>query len=251
MKIGNRIQAKPAVFKSTVMALLGLVVLVASGCEERDASDGTVVNALVLPTDVVLNLACENVGVWPESCVLTDPENPFALAVTLEFDVNNPDGPTKFDLADQIPAGPTGAKARFYLFATALARRGSGENQWLTARALHELFDANSTSQFKDELTREQALKAYRSVLDNFFGSVIFFECCANVSVSGTDPVAFSVPLNELTADDLYRTAATGFIRLVEGDPLLVQELLGEWGYSYQPATPPNFDNGVITVNGG
>ncbi len=251
MKNLNRIQAKRAVFKSAVVALLGLTVLVASGCEERGADDGTVVNALVLPTDVVLNLACENVGIYDEQCVLTDPENPFALAVTLEFDVNNPDGPTKFDLAGQIPAGPAGAKSRFYLFATALARRQSGENQWLTARALHELFDANSTSQFKDELIRAQALKAYRSVLDNFFGSVIFFECCANISVSGNDPVAFSVPLNELTADDIYRTAATGFMRLVEGDPLLAQSLLAEWGYTYQPATPPNFDNGVVTINEG
>lgn len=251
MKNPKRMQAKPAVFKSTVIALLGLVVLTASGCEERDASDGTVINALILPTDVVLNLACEDVGIFNETCVLTDPENPFSQTVTLEFDVNNPDGPTKFDLAAQIPAGPTGAKARFYLFATALARRQSGENQWLTARALHELFDANSNSQFKDELVRAQALKAYRSVLDNFFGSVIFFECCANISVSGNDPVAFSVPLNELTADDIYRTAATGFMRLVEGDPLLAQSLLAEWGYTYQPATPPNFDNGVVTINEG
>jgi len=247
----NRMQAKPAVFKSAVMVLLGLVVLATSGCEERGAPDGTAINALILPTDFVLNLACEDVGIYRETCVLDDPENPFATAATLEFDVNNPGGPTKFDLADQIPAGPTGAKARFYLFATALARRQSGENQWLTARALHEVYDANSTSQFSDELIREQALKAYRSVLDNFFGSAIFFECCANVSVSGSDPVSFSIPLNELTADDIYRTAATGFRRVVPGDPLLAISLLSEWGYSYTPATAPNFDNGVVSVNGG
>ena len=217
------------------IVLAGLLV---GGCESPDDSDGVEFNAIVLPTDTLLNLACAEAGIGFEKCVLEDPENPFVLVATPEFNVNNPDGPTKFDLANNIPPGPTGAKARFYLWATALARFPSGENQWYTARALHELFDANS-----DELIREQALKAYRSVLDNFFGSVTFFECCGGVS--------FSATLNEKAADDLYRTEATGFVRLVPGDPLNVLSLLSEWGYTYRPATPPNFDDGLVTINGG
>jgi hypothetical protein len=63
--------------------------------------------------------------------------------------------------------------------------------------------------------------------------------------------VPFSIPLNELTADALYRTDATGFRRLVPGDPILVLELLLDWGYSYQPATPPDFNDGVVSVNEG
>jgi len=97
---------------------------------------------------------------------------------------------------------------------------------------------------------QEQAKKAYRSVLDNFFSSVTVFTCCPAASPDG-EPVPFSVPLNELTADALYRTEATGFRRLVPGAPILVLEVLLDWGYSYQPATPPNFDNGVVSVNGG
>lgn len=243
MNIKDRKVARLAFFRSLLTVLFGLAVL--SGCEERDSGDGIVVDSLLLPTDTLLNLNCADVGINTETCVLTDPENPFALVAIPEFDVNNPNAATKFDLAAGIPAGPTGAKARFYLWATALARRASGENQWFTARALHELFNANS-----DPLIQEQALKAYRSVLDNFFGSVVFFECCANVNPSG-NPVPFSVPLNELTADDVFRTDATGFVRLVPGDPLLALSLLAEWGYTYQPATPPNFDNGVVTVNEG
>jgi hypothetical protein len=42
-----------------------------------------------------------------------------------------------------------------------------------------------------------------------------------------------------LTADNLYRTDATGYRRLVPGDPLLVLEVLLEWGYRYRPANPP------------
>ncbi|MCC5793292.1 MAG: hypothetical protein JJT85_00975 [Chromatiales bacterium] len=213
----------------------GLLAMLLSACESPSDSEGVVINQILLPADTLLNLACIDVGIGAETCVLGDPENPFALVATPEFDVNNPDAETKFDLANKIPAGPTGAKARFYLWATALARRPSGENQWLTARALHELYDANS-----DPLIREQALRAYRSVLDNFFGSVTFFEFGG---------VSFPATLNERVADDLFRTEATGFVRLVPGDPINVLALFGDWGYTYRPATPPDFVDGLVFVN--
>lgn len=219
-------------------AIVGMALLALGGCDGRSDGDGIIINQILLPTDTLLNLGCADVGIGAETCVLVDPENPFAFVPLPEFDVNNPNAETKFDLANRIPAGPTGAKARFYLWSTALARRPSGENQWLTARALHELYDANS-----DPLIRDQALRAYRSVLDNFFGSVTFFECCGGVSFPGT--------LNERVADDLYRTEATGYVRLVPGAPVNVLSLFGEWGYTYQPATPPNFDNGLVFVNRG
>lgn len=218
MRIEYRKQGCSAFRNGLLIVLFGFFVL--SGCEERDSGDGTVVNGLILPTDVVLNLFCEDVGIAGETCVLDDPENPFAIVATLEFDVNDPDGPTKFDLLAGIPAGPTGAKARFYLWATALARRQSGENQWYTARALHELFDANSNPVSKDEIVRAQALKAYRSVLDNYFGSVTFFG-------------AFPASLNEQVARDLFNTDETGFQRLVPLPLDDVIELFAEWGYRY------------------
>lgn len=231
--------AQPARPVGLVAVLLAFAMLGATGCDGRSSSDGLVINQIILPTDTLLNLACRDAGIGAETCVLQDPENPFAVVATPEFDVNNPDAETKFDLAASIPPGPTGAKARYYLWATALARRPSGENQWLTARALHELFDANS-----DPLIQNQALRAYRSVLDNFFGSVTFFECCGGVSFPGT--------LNELVADDLYRTEATGYRRLVPGDPINVLSLFGEWGYTYRPATEASgFTDGLVTINGG
>jgi hypothetical protein len=233
--------------RSLMILLSCFGVLIAGGCESPSDEDGVVINTIVLPTDVVLNLACANVGIYQETCVLGDPENPYVTTAIIEFDPNNPDADNKFDLFNSIPAGPTGAKARFYFWATALARRQSGENQFYTALALHELFDANSNVLSQDELVRAQALKAYRSVLDNFFGSVTVFECCPGASPIG-EPVAFAVPLNELAADNLFRTAATGFKRLVDGDPILVLEVFVEWGYAYQAATPPNYNNGVITV---
>lgn len=220
------------------LALLGAASLVLAGCNsERDSGDGQVINAIELPSDVVLNLFCADVGVFPETCVLDDPENPFATTTIIEFDENNPDASNKFDLFNSIPPGPTGAKARFYFWATALARRASGENQFYTALALHEVFDANSNVLTQDELIREQALKAYQSTLDNFFDDATVFSCCPASSPTG-DPVQFAQKINLLVADNLLRTDATGFRRLVAGDPILVKELLLEWGYVYDENIP-------------
>lgn len=245
----NRRKAEPAMMKHPFLALLGAVMFFVTGCtSERDANDGQIINAILLPTDVVLNLACEDVGVHPEDCVLEDPENPYVNVPISEFDTNNPDDPfNKLTLNAAIPEGPTGAKARFYLWATALARRGSGENQYFTALALHELFDANSNAISKDELVRDQALKAYRSVLDNFFGTVYARTC--RVEDGCNPPVNFFVTINEKVADNLYRTEATGWRRLVEGIPLAAIELMLDWGYSYDPCTDlPDCTNGVVSV---
>jgi hypothetical protein len=246
--------SRPAMAWNRLPALL-VVGILAAGCSSPGSEDGAVIGVvdedgtltgnIVLPTDTLLNLNCPGVGIFPETCVLDDPENPFTETRIREFDADNPDAETKFALADKLPPGPSGAKARFYLWATALAQFPSGENQWYTAQALHELWDAAG-----DPLIQAQALAAYRSVLDNFFGSVTFFECCAGlIPGSPGEPVPFSVPLNELTADNLYRTDSTGWARLVPGDPLLAQSLIATWGYTYQPATPPNFDNGIVTIN--
>ena len=227
------------VVRSASILCLGLLM---AGCDGSSDSDGTVITGIPLPTDTLLNLACADVGIWPENCVLDDQANPYRSTVIREFDEMNPGAENKFDLANAIPAGRTGAKARFYFWATALARRGSGENQWYTARALHELFHFND-----DPVVQQQALNAYRNVLDNFFGSVTFFECCENVDPNG-NPVPFSVTLNEQVADNLYREESTGWARLVPGDPLLTISELADWGYTYRPANPPDYLDGLVFV---
>jgi len=244
-------RAIPGAFPGRVLgaALLCVLGALAAGCDgEPGPNDGEIINAIVLPTDTLVNLACEDVGIFTERCVLDDPENPFSKVAIIEYDVNNPEATNKFQLFNSIPAGRNGAKARYYFWATALARRASGENQFYTAVALHELWNYNS-----DPIIQAQALKAYRSVLDNFFGSVTVFTCCENVRPPGDlrGPIPFPVGLNELTADNLYRTDATGYRRLVPGDPLLVLEVLLEWGFRYRPANPPNYTDGLVFVNGG
>ena len=73
------------------------------------------------------------------------------------------------------------------------------------------------------------------------------FTCCPGASPIG-EPVPFPIALAELSADNLYRTDATGYARLVPGDPLLVKSLLLVWGYTYMPANPPNYDDGVVGI---
>ena len=251
----NRMKVNSGLIKQLAIVWIGFFAAMLSGCEAPDDVDESVINQLALPTDVVLNLACADVGINTENCVLADPENPFVTITITEFNEAEPDAPfNKFELAAAIPPGPSGAKARFYFWATALARRPSGVNQYYTALALHELFDANSNQLSQDNLVRAQALKAYRSVLDNYFNSVVVFTCCAASSSDGEE-IAFPVSLKLLTADSIHRTARTGYRRLVDGDPLESIEQLLNWGYRYSPiaddSTTPDVDEtlqGVVEI---
>ena len=253
MSIRNRNHTGLGISKGLLMLLLGCGILVSGGCKERSDDDGVVITAIVLPTDVVLNLACANVGIYPETCVLGDPENPFVTTTIIEFNENaEPGADDKFTLVNSFPEGPTGAKARFYFWATALARRPSGENQWYTARALHELFDANSNFVSTDELAREQALKAYRNVLDSFWGSVTFFECDLCAPDENDELIKFPAQLNEQVGDNLFRFGSTNFISLIEGGEIRVLETIGKWGYTYRPASAASgYLDGKMSKNEG
>ncbi|NND54448.1 MAG: hypothetical protein HKN56_05690, partial [Gammaproteobacteria bacterium] len=193
-------------------AAIGIALLTAiaiSGCGGPESDEGVNVTVVELPTDTILNLACVDVGINAETCILDDPENPFRFVATPEFNVNDEDALTKFELFANLPGDETGAKAAFYLWATAQARFPSGENQYYTALSLHRLWDAEG-----DPIVRDQALRAYRSVLENYFGSVTFF-----VFFDGAPPISF--PLNELTADKIVFSEITaGLASLVDGDTL-------------------------------
>jgi len=135
-----------------MIPLLGLLAACGGG------EGGYEVDQVELPVDYTLNLYCENAGIADSTCILDDPENPYARSL-----VNDE---TKFQLYDDSPS----AKSDFYLWATALARNPIGENQYYTALSLHDLY-----TQGGSEVARNQAKRAYRSLLDNYFDSVTFF----------------------------------------------------------------------------
>jgi hypothetical protein len=179
-----------------------------SGCGGSDG--GTDRSEVELPTDDILPLSCENVGIYPETCILADPENPYVNSYISEE--------TKWKLHDASPS----AKSRYYLWATVLARTPNGENQYYTASALHELYTEGGSTNAK-----EQAIRAYRSVLDNFYDDVTYF-----IADWLPGKPLYEVSLRDLTGERLYDPSIDGFSELFD-DPNDALEALKGWGYDY------------------
>ena len=210
--------------KKLISIVCGLVMVSIMGCG-GDVKDGVITNEIPLPTDFALNLYCKDMGIYPEACILDDPENPFRM-VSISENVYEEDGEgnqvlvsetNKLDLADSCPS----AKSRFYLWATALAKSPSGENQFYTADALHDLYTEGGS-----ENVRNQAIKAYRAVLDSFFDSATYF-----VADWLPDEPAYAVALKDLVGDRLWDSSGANLEPLYD-EPELGAEALGEWGYA-------------------
>lgn len=220
MKITLIRDAHQTAIKPKALLLLVLALLV-TGCG-KDNDDGDVLGAIELPTDdtIALKLNCENVGIYRETCILDDPNNPYVNVV-----VNND---TKFDLDAEAPS----ATARFYMWGTALANGAGapGENQFYVALNLHLMW-ASSNS----ELTRLQALKAYRSVLDNYFNSVTFFE----IPLDSEEffPQSINLWTGQLLFDPTDTNNTWTSTRLFNSDPAVnkdkASQEVGVWGYFY------------------
>jgi hypothetical protein len=212
--------------KRFLLIISSLVIVFAVGCSGGD--DGQTSNEIPLATDIILSLFCEDEGVYPETCVLDNPDNPF-LNVNITEDVYEEDADGNSVLVSEGNKSllawdcPT-AKCKFYLWATALARVPTGENQFNTASSLHELYTESSGT---NELVREQAIKAYRSVLDNFYDSNTYW-----TADWLPDEPAYAVLLRDQVGMRLYDPSGDGLLTLYD-DPYYALEALGEWGYSY------------------
>jgi hypothetical protein len=179
------------------------------GCAP-DPDSGDNISTQALPTDTALKLQCEYAGIYQEACILADPDNPYAT-----IDINDIN---KWDLNDDTPS----AKARYYLWASALARNSSGENQYYVARALQELYALSGS-----ELAQAQSIRAYRSVLDNYYGTITFWEADWL-----NDDVFYAVSLNDLTAEALFEPTASDLTSLFAA-PFRALDALSQWGYIY------------------
>jgi hypothetical protein len=197
------------------LILTGLTILFTAGC---DVEDGTVKNVVQLPTDSTLNFYCEDEGIYTDDCVLSDPENPYAnVAITAGGVYPGP--PTdKFILSDAAPS----AKARFYLWATALAKGAGipGENQFYVAVFLQEVYAESGSP-----TTRDQAKKAYRSVLDNYYLNPTFFGPYTE------DNVFIAVSLKNLVGENLYDPVPP--LVSFYSDPVYALDEMSKWGYIY------------------
>ncbi|MCF7920858.1 MAG: hypothetical protein K9N06_13185 [Candidatus Cloacimonetes bacterium] len=197
-----------------ILAVLSLAVLF-TAC---DSKGGYIVNTVTLPTDSVLNLYGENEGVYPDINVLSDPENPYATANIYMENI--------WELYNECPS----AKSKFYLWATILAKIPAGEHQFFTALALHELYTVGGS-----ENAREQAKKAYRAVLDHFYGSVTWWKADWLV-----EDVYYAQLLRDMVGAALYDPSEMNMMALYS-DPVMALADLSEWGYIY------DFESGKIS----
>ncbi len=212
--------------KSVQLVVVAMLVYMMLGCGEVDDSDGDEATTVQLPTDdsTPLDLYCTDIGIYTETCILDDPANPYARAVVSED--------TKFDLDADAPS----ATAKFYLWGTALARGAGapGENQFYVALNLHRMWAASNS-----ELTRLQAIRAYRSLLDNYFDSATFFEI--PVGSENFFPQSLNMFTGQLLFDPADITNTFTSTRLFSPDPDLNRDTasqeVGEWGYFYNTDT--------------
>ena len=218
--------------KNFIYMILALTLINIPGC---GSGGGQISNAINLPTDKLLTLYCENIGIYPETCVLDDPDNPYRLVSITEDN--------KFTLSTDAPS----AKSRFYLWATVLATSPSGENQFFVADALHALYTDG-----RSENSRTQAMKAYRSVLDNFKSSLTYWKADW---LTGTP--TYAVPLKDFTGMRLYDPRGDSLLTLfpnsisnattsAEQSQFDGLHQLAVWGYSYNPAQNPLTKHGTL-----
>ena len=218
----------PSILNARKLSLLVLsgLLLALSGCG-KDSEDGDIVNVIDLPTDDTrpFSLYCPNIGLFNETCVLDDPDNPYARSPI--------DEESKFELSADAPS----ETARFYLWATALAKGigAPGENQFNTAQALHRMWDQN-----QNEISRTQALRAYQSYLDNYRNSVTFFE----IPLESNEFFPFS--LDRFTGEMLFDptnatnqsgTAGQLFDANTDVNAAKARQEVGDWGYFYDEDT--------------
>lgn len=108
-----------------------------------------------------LSLYALDMGVYPSTSVLRDPNNPF------RFDGVGAE--TKWTLLNYA----TNAAA-FYAWATLLATQPNGEHQYYTALTLQRIHDQEEVSAVEKPFVRDMALAGYAALLEHFPESVSF-----------------------------------------------------------------------------
>ncbi len=188
---------------AVIILALGLI----AGC---DSKNGTLSTTVELPTDLSLDLYSADEGIYPNIEVLDNPDNPFAEA--------NLNSENVWDLNDECPS----PKAKFYLWASMLARSPMGEYQYYTAKSLHELYTEGGSPN-----ARAQAIRAYRAVLDHFYGSVTWWSAWWI-----DDDTYYAVVLRDIVGESLFDPSELNLLPLYS-DPAEALADLSEWGYVF------------------
>lgn len=135
--------------RTLFISIAAVASVIAASC----STNPTYMSGVELPTSV-MSERYENEGIYPDTSVLNNPNNPFK-----DIDISD-------DLKWQLQ-GSGEISVRYYCWATVLARTPSGEAQYYTALALR---DAASF----DTSYKPIAAQAFLTVLDCFFSSVSY-----------------------------------------------------------------------------
>jgi hypothetical protein len=143
----------------TIKTILIPVFLLCTACER-----GGDYRLGVDLTSMEFNYVSESMGVHPNQSVLDDPNNIFSDGLTNE---------TKWDLeSNKSNAGMT--VPCFYAWSTMLAFQPTGEHQFYTASALHDMYLRQESSADDIYAVRDLALAGYQAVLEHFPSSVSY-----------------------------------------------------------------------------
>ena len=139
------------------IAFFGMLAGTVSACETTSAE---YIYGMPL-SQVEFNLYAEDMGVYPSTSILDDPNNPFAFGGIA--------GETKWDVLD---AGYW--PATFYAWGTVLTAEQIGEAQFYTATAAHNIYDRRDCDPADLYYVRQIAIDGYQVVLDEFSDSVTY-----------------------------------------------------------------------------
>ena len=191
---------------------LALAAIACGGCvDQAFFAQGEDLSTLLLhPTS-------RTEGIFPDVSVLDDPANPFVAVSGYATDaVHNQD-------ALQFKINATAAHAaRFYIWATILARRapeGDGEAQYYAATALRDVFFFEKAGAADLPTVRDMAVAGFSEVLTQFGSSAVTYDASGKIAYELLTP-----SLQGLL--DLGGTAPTGWILIKDqsGMPRAVRQ---------------------------
>ena len=138
------------------MSILAFSAVVFMGCANDDPAYYYGVDL----SEVELELYSLNEGLYPHVDVLDNPSNLFAstYSQSLRWEIESHGTPA----------------AKFYLWATMLAKEPIGENQFYTASALEQLYRLQDVDRDMMPTVWRMAIERYQAVLDHFPGSLSY-----------------------------------------------------------------------------
>jgi len=169
------------------------LVLASAGC----AADGQPWDGVALDGMSTLHFSSADEGVYPDTSVLIDPANPFALGRIGDQTI------WKIQSNGDMVAG-------FYAWSTATARGATGERQYYAALDLKAVYEEAKAS--ADELpeVRTRAIRGFQAMLDNFPDAVTY---------DATGTIAWDLATPSVQAIlDLGGKVAGGWVIVTNGD---------------------------------